>query len=363
MSDDLHKPTLRKFLIALGMIFPLVGASSADSRLTSDEFVMFLPDIAYEDDKGNILAGVQAWVYEKEKRRGLTHMLALFLGIDMSALTPPQRQQLYARTQLFRVDSERGKELFVRDEAGIVHQMPKTASNGRSQILAPVTLNNRNRKAQLTFQLTNAGTPADADIAVANFAPKTGLSIISDIDDTIKDSSVGDKKQLLINTFLQDFVAVDGMADFYRDMNVDDNVAYHYVSSSPIQLYPVLHDFMVKNGYPLGSMHLREATRWSDIVPLPNASRSHKTKSIERILQAYPNRKFILIGDSSENDPAIYADFKRRYPDRISGIIIRNVTPQKSAEQTNRIFDGLDNKSWIVSSSVQEMRSFMKVLD
>ena len=42
-----------------------------------------------------------------------------------------------------------------------------------------------------------------------------GLSVISDIDDTIKETNVTQKRQLLRNTSLREFRAIDGMADFY----------------------------------------------------------------------------------------------------------------------------------------------------
>ncbi|EJF91704.1 phosphatidate phosphatase App1 family protein [Bartonella tamiae] len=361
-TDQQQMRTLRKLFVALGMAFPLASASSAESHLKPDEFVMFLPDIAYQNDNGDILAGIQTWVYEKEKRRGLTHILALFLGIDMSALTAAERRQLYARTQLFRVDSERGKEVFVQDEDNYIHKMPKTASNGRSHILAPVKLDNKQSIKRLYFYPANIGKTNNADIAVAIYAPPTGLSVISDIDDTIKHSFVVDKRQLLINTFLNDFTAIDQMANFYREININNDVAYHYVSSSPIQLFPVLHEFMIENNYPLGTMHLREATRWSDIVPLLKASRTHKIRSIERLLRAYPKRKFLLIGDSVENDPAIYADLGHRFPDQIYGIIIRHATPKKSYIEIERHLNGLDRKTWIIASSVDDMRNFFKDL-
>ena len=47
--------------------------------------------------------------------------------------------------------------------------------------------------------------------------PPKGIAVVSDIDDTIKDSNVLDKKELLANTFLRPFRAVSGMADPLAD--------------------------------------------------------------------------------------------------------------------------------------------------
>lgn len=351
--------SLRKFLLALGLAFPLIGSASAGAKLKPDEYVMFLPDIAYQANDGSIFAGIQGWVYEKEPRRGLTRLLALFLGIEMSKLSPAKRRQLYERTQLFRVDSERGKRLVLHDGNGNFFPLPTTRSNGRTSALLPVKKQNTKNSAEISFSIHDSGTPAAADQARAFYAPPNGVSIISDIDDTIKESSVGDTKQLLINTFLEDFIAVKGMSAWYNTMNKSNNVAFHYVSSSPIQLYPVLADFMKRSGYPRGSMHLREATRWTDIIPGPKASLNHKKRAIERILNAYPKRQFILIGDSSENDPSIYADFLRAYPQQVCAIVIRDIAAEKQSPSHETTFSGLDAKRWIVTPSVEKMQNFV----
>ena len=67
----------------------------------------------------------------------------------------------------------------------------------------------------------------------------TGLSVISDIDDTVKVSNVTDRRSLLEHTFLLDFVQAPGMAALYDDWSVEDT-AFHFVSSSPWQLYEPL---------------------------------------------------------------------------------------------------------------------------
>ncbi|UXM95361.1 DUF2183 domain-containing protein [Bartonella sp. HY329] len=351
-------PAFRKLILTVGFIVPMIGAATANPLLKSDEYVMFLPDIAYEQSDGKYVAGVQAWVYEKQRRPGLSQMLALFLGIDLSSLTPAERQRFYERTQLFRVDSERGKQILITDIAGNRHSLPMTKRSGRTgdvvAIEPPQPFGNQNQK--IFFELNGRGKPANHNQATAYFAPKSGLSIISDIDDTIKETKVGKTRQVLIKTFLEEFVAVDGMSDWYSDLASDRNVAFHYVSSSPIQLYPLLSEFMNKAGYPEGSMHLRETTRWTEIVPR-GAARLHKPSSIDRLVKAYPNRHFILIGDSGEHDPTIYADFMRKYPSQIIGICIRDVSAERAGKNYAEIFAGLPAEQWLVTNSVEKMRS------
>jgi phosphatidate phosphatase APP1 len=74
-----------------------------------------------------------------------------------------------------------------------------------------------------------------------------GLSVISDIDDTIKITGILDgAEEVLRNTFLRDFVAAPGMVDRYRAMDA----AFHYVSGGPWQLFPPLSRFLAAAGYP-----------------------------------------------------------------------------------------------------------------
>ncbi|CAN0505113.1 unnamed protein product, partial [Phaeothamnion confervicola] len=54
--------------------------------------------------------------------------------------------------------------------------------------------------------------------------------------------------------------------------------------------------------------------------------RETKPPQIEAILSRYRQRRFILIGDSGEDDPEIYSAAFRARPNQIERIYIRNVT-------------------------------------
>ncbi len=62
-----------------------------------------------------------------------------------------------------------------------------------------------------------------------------GISVISDIDDTIKISQVLSKRRLLKHTFYSYFKPVDGMSELYQKW-YEQNCQFHYVSASPWQL-------------------------------------------------------------------------------------------------------------------------------
>lgn len=339
----LRKVFLYVFLLCLA---PLAIASS----LKADEYVMFIPDIAYQTTDHKLAVSVQGWVYEKERRLGMTTALTKYLGIDKEQLSAEEQTRLYSRSQLFRVDSERNKTIKIQFADQSQHTLPTTNRDGRTN--ATIYFNDLSlitNSPFINYQLKDSKRPATG---VAIYAPATGISIISDIDDTIKDSNVLDKKQLLINTFIKEFKAVTAMADWYRQLaNDQQNIAFHYVSSSPMQLYPALQEFMEQVGFPQGSYHLREGTSWNTVIAGNGDSVAHKNSSIEKLLAAYPQRQFILIGDSGEADPEIYAAMMHNYPNQINCIAIRDVTKQDQYHaRYMTTFKDIDSNKWRVFS-------------
>jgi phosphatidate phosphatase APP1 len=152
-------------------------------------------------------------------------------------------------------------------------------------------------------------------------SPAARFGVISDIDDTIVRSDVTRRTRMLLTVALtnartrQPFA---GAAAFYRALHAGINPVF-YVSKSPWNLYPLLVDYLGIQGLPDGPLLLRDFG-----LRMP---KRHKEQSIEQILQTYPRMKFVLIGDSGEHDPEIYADVVRRHPRRIRAIYIRSVHP------------------------------------
>jgi len=340
-------------------------------RNKEDLQVIFLPDIAYDTPQGEIIASIQAWVYCQKSRHRLTHMLARMFGLDIATLDEATRQIFYARTQLFMVDSSPGCQIHVRDAQGGHHILPATGADGRTQhhITLSATTHRKETVCKIQFQLDKGATSASyPSMAVPEevacfYVPPFGLSIISDIDDTIKQSFVCDKKKLLRTTFLEEYQSVPQMREWYQELAKDERVAFHYVSSSPIQLYPALQNFMQAHHYPEGSVHLREATRWSEVLPRPGSSKQHKKAVITRLLDSLDKRKFVLVGDTAGDDALIYAELAARYPHQIVAICMRCVTNHDPSRLYDKIFTGISPNSWLVSDNVNEMRQFITKLD
>lgn len=157
----------------------------------------------------------------------------------------------------------------------------------------------------------------------------TGVSVISDIDDTIKHSAIGGgAKEIFRNTFIRDLgdLHIEGVKEWYSKMAAL-GVNFHYVSNSPWQLFPVLVAFFAGAGLPRGSFHLKHYSGMLQGIFEPVAER--KKGTLERIMQDFPKRRFILVGDSGEADLELYTELVLANPKRILGVFIRDVTTTK----------------------------------
>ena len=153
-----------------------------------------------------------------------------------------------------------------------------------------------------------------------------GVSVISDIDDTIKHSAISSgAREIFRNVFIRDFgdLSIPGVKDWYNRM-ADMGVKFHYVSNSPWQLYPVLTAFFAMAGFPAGSFHLKQYSGMFQGIFEPVAER--KKSTLEKIMRDFPDRRFLLVGDSGEADLEVYTDVVLENPGRILGVFIRDVT-------------------------------------
>ncbi|MCX7395479.1 MAG: DUF2183 domain-containing protein [Planctomycetales bacterium] len=176
-----------------------------------------------------------------------------------------------------------------------------------------------------------------------------GMSIISDVDDTIKHSNVPNRRDLFQNTFARTFVPIAGMPELYRDCAAA-GAAFHFVSGSPWQLFEPLREFFRTEGYPAGSFHLKRFRFRDSAKKLrPSPQKAHKSAAIEPILDDFPQRRFVLIGDSGEQDAEIYSAFLRQRPQQIAGIFIRAIRGEtRDAEKFRAAFAGLDPRRWTI---------------
>lgn len=195
----------------------------------------------------------------------------------------------------------------------------------------------------LTYQAASRGHTGKGKLRLIPDTPGR-LSVISDIDDTIKITEVpAGHRVLYLNTFVREFRSAPGMADRYKQW-ID--APFHYVSGGPWQLYTPLFDFLPGEGFPDGSVHMRnfplrvedamKAQQFIDFLFNKEATARHKKERIREIMTHFPSRTFILVGDSGEADPEVYREIKDdpKFGHRVQAIFIRTVTESKEGRLT-----------------------------
>jgi phosphatidate phosphatase APP1 len=162
--------------------------------------------------------------------------------------------------------------------------------------------------------------PFTTPVEVRVPGPAVSFGIISDIDDTILESNVQKVGRMIRQTFTGSALTrtpFPGAPELYRDLAAPANPIF-YVSSSPWNLHAFLLAFLRHRGFPLGPVLLRDLLGTA-------AGREQKDARIREILELHPRLPFVLIGDSGEKDPEIYADIVRSHPGRILAVYIREV--------------------------------------
>lgn len=183
----------------------------------------------------------------------------------------------------------------------------------------------------LTFKVVSNGHTGKGKVKLIH---PEGVSLVSDIDDTIKITEVpGDKDVMMKNTFCRDFVFIAEMVERYRAL---ENVSFHYVSGGPWQLYQPLSDSLSAAGFPAGTFHLNyfpknflaDDTRShlkDSIVGSLGRTYDHKVEQITRLIERFPGREFVLVGDSGELDVEVYRRMRQLFGARVREIWIRDV--------------------------------------
>jgi len=184
---------------------------------------------------------------------------------------------------------------------------------------------------------------------VVHLPTPRGLSVISDIDDTIKFTNVGNKRELLANTFLRSFRSIEGMPELFQRLARPD-VNFHYISATPWQMYLAVAGFLADHNFPEGSIHLRKfALKDATILKKIFPAYKKKRKVIESLMTRFPERKFLLIGDTGEKDPELYGEIARKYPTQTLGICVRNVSVDAADSlRYRRAFSQVPSEKWIV---------------
>ena len=165
--------------------------------------------------------------------------------------------------------------------------------------------------------------------------PYTGqYAFISDIDDTFlvsHSSNLPKRLYQLLTKNPQTRKPFANVARHYQLLaNGGDKVSdvpnpFFYVSSSEWNLYEYIKEFCRFHRLPEGVFILNELKQWHQFIKTGQGKHSTKEGRISHIINAFPHRKYVLLGDETQKDPEIYAAIAQQYPQNILCIYIRQV--------------------------------------
>ena len=187
-------------------------------------------------------------------------------------------------------------------------------------------------KALLMKKNNSFKTVATAQAQIIVPSP-TKFAFISDIDDTFlisHSSNLRKRLFVLLTENARSRRPFESSVNHYRllhgidDHNNEDN-AFFYVSSSEWNLYDYISEFVRQNQLPEGVFLLNQIKTFSKLFSTGQGNHDGKFFRIVRLLEAYPQQVFVLLGDDSQKDIDIYASVVRHFPKNIYCIYIRRV--------------------------------------
>lgn len=334
------------------------------SDISSEERVIFYPTYGWRDDsngtdrgeKGQAdwLLDIHGIVFEPKFTSHKRDLLARFARRLLPRNDNTIEQTMFRRRfWSFLVDNIGGRTIPIRLGDQTYEIGPSTPDGhfrgtirlSAGQVTAVAC---SQRTVNYEAVLPESTSPADDD-HVRRFSGQvsliepTGLSLISDIDDTIKVSEVADTSRLVANVLARRYTAVPGMAKLYRDWAAQ-GIAFHLVSASPWQLYRPLARFCRQAEFPPATFHLKKwRIKEPSTLELFQSSAQLKFDGIREILQAFPGRRFILVGDSTQKDPEAFGQLLRQDEQQIVLALIRNVPgAHMTASRLSQAFAGVE---------------------
>ena len=173
--------------------------------------------------------------------------------------------------------------------------------------------------------------------------------IISDIDDTFLISHSANMRKRLYVLFTQNARSRRPFAGVVRHYDLLSRAGttpeapnpFFYVSSSEWNLYEYILEFTAANKIPRGIFLLSQLKRFSQLLKTGQNNHGTKFTRIVRIMQAFPNQRVVLLGDSSQQDPYIYEAIVKHYPKQVIAVYIRDVF-ERSQEKVREVLQKIE---------------------
>ncbi len=210
-------------------------------------------------------------------------------------------------------------------EVGGVSTRVESDREGYVDVRLPADLPSGWATARLLVDGTD-GPDTTAQLRVVAADARHGL--VSDVDDTVMITMLPRPLVAFRNAFVTrevDRLPVPGMAGLYRDLLAErPDTFVVYLSTGAWNVAGAIGRFLARHEYPPGPALL---TDWG---PTPRgwfrSGQRHKTTALRRLMEDFPQLRWVLVGDDGQHDPDIYAETAAEHPGRVEAVLIRRLS-------------------------------------
>ena len=170
-------------------------------------------------------------------------------------------------------------------------------------------------------------------------------AFISDIDDTFlisHSSKIRKRLYVLLTENARSRDPFEGVVNHYQLLSqaqaqLETTNPFFYVSSSEWNLYDYIREFSKEHKLPEGVYLLGQIKKFKQVFKTGQNNHATKFMRIARILEAFPEQKFILLGDDSQEDPNIYAAAVDHFKNKIFCVYLRHIHKKKKESALKKI--------------------------
>lgn len=250
---------------------------------------------------------------------------------------------------LFRIKTQSNADVYLKHNQSTIHT--KTLDDGYFKFCLPVDPNVGH--GWIDYEVSIIHKQKTIAVKESYIRPKLGnLGIISDIDDTFLVSYTKNpflKIYVLLFRNVNSRKVFEDVVSHYqalssaRRTNNDEQNAFFYVSSSEWNLYRFIIKFTEIHRLPKAVLLLKDIkTSLTDFFWSGRGDHNHKFEKIKHILEFYPNLKYVLLGDDSQEDPFLYEAICKIFPVNVIAVYIRK-TGVKEKDKVSIVMKNLES--------------------
>ncbi|MEQ8520409.1 MAG: App1 family protein [Cytophagales bacterium] len=234
---------------------------------------------------------------------------------------------------LFSVIGTYRKKTVSKKQIDIQHngtrKFVKTDKNGFFEVLIDYSENE-----EIKFSIEGKELLIPQEYPVIFKSGNSELNVISDIDDTVL---VSHATSILKRVYTLLFLRPKKRKSIiftYELLNFTNSLGMRtiYLSKSESNLFGLISSFIKYSNLPKGILILTPFLHFKNLLK-PGKGKLYKEKNLEKILENSGDRKFILIGDDSQNDMRAYTHICTKFPKRILLVYIRQTSLKRDKSQ------------------------------